>query len=139
MIDGPGYHSQAVSNAVHAVIAANGALCLFRIGARAQGQSHAEAASVLRRACSGTALEPGAPQRVQQLTDVLQQKTPAQYYGKQIGATTARRIMKQAERLIDCVEETLPKTGPQGGSQPLHGSMRPPAEHPPLLWPLSFA
>ena len=112
MVDTPGYSNQAVSNAVHAVIAANDALCLFRIGERAQGQSHAEAAGVLKRACQGTTLERQATQRVQQLADVLQQKTPAQYYGKPIDPETARRVMKQAERFIRWVEESLPETGP---------------------------
>jgi hypothetical protein len=111
--DGPGYHSQAVSNAVHAVIAANDAICLYLIAERAQAQSHAEAARVLRRACRGTALEQEVGQRAQQLVDVLQQKTPSQYYGKQIDDDTAQRVMKQAERFIRWVEATLPQPGPQ--------------------------
>ena len=115
-VDGPGYHSQAVSNAVLAVIAANDAFCLFRIGERAEGDSHAGAAAVLRRACKGTALETEAPRRAQQLADVLEQKSPSQYYGKQIAPDTAERVMRQAERLITWVRETLPEPEPE---QPL--------------------
>jgi len=112
MVDTPGYSNQAVSNAVHAVIAANDALCLFRIGERSPGQSHAEAANVLKRACQGTTLERQMGQRVRQLTDVLQQKTLAQYYGKPIDPETARRVMKQAERFIRWVEDSLPQDEP---------------------------
>jgi len=108
-VDGPGYHSQAVSNAVHAVIAANDALCLFRIGERAQGDSHAEAAAALRRAYQGTALEGQVRQRIRQLTDVLEQESPSQYYGKQVTRDTAARVLKQAERFLDWVRDTLPQ------------------------------
>ena len=112
MADGPGYRSQAVSNAVLATIAANDALCLFQIGERAQGQSHTEATRVLKRACRGTPLEPEATRRVQQLTEVLRQKTPAQYYGQQVSPDTAQRVMKQAERFIRWVEQALPEARP---------------------------
>jgi hypothetical protein len=108
-VDAPGYRSQAVSNAVHAVIAANDALCLFQIGQRPEGDSHAEAAAVLGRACRGTALEAQAPQRARQLIDVLQQKSASQYYGKQIDPDTARRVMIQAERFVGWVCESLPE------------------------------
>jgi hypothetical protein len=108
-IDAPGYHSQAVSNAVHAVIAANDAVCTFRIGERCQGASHTEAADVLRRACRGTALEQQATRRARQLADVLQQKSSAQYYGKQVDPETARRVMTQAQRFIEWVQEVLPQ------------------------------
>ena len=107
-IDAPGYHSQAVSNAVHAVIAANDALCLFQIGERARGDSHAEAAGMLKRACKGTALEQQVSQRTRQLADVLQQKSPSQYYGKQVDPDTAQRVMMQAKRFVVWVEEVLP-------------------------------
>lgn len=115
-VHGPGYHSQAVSNAVHAVIAANDALCLFQIGERAQGDSHAEAANVLGRACQGTALQHQVPPRIRQLADVLEQKSPSQYYGKQITPDAAERVMKQAERFIDWVRETLPQPEAQHSS-----------------------
>jgi len=107
LADTPGFHSQAVSNAVHAAIAANDALCLHRLGERARGQSHSEAASALKRACQGSSLEAQAAQRAQQLADVLAAKAPSQYYREQMDAETARRVMKQAERFLHWVEETL--------------------------------
>ena len=116
-MDGPGYHSQAVSNAVLAVIAATDALCLFRIGERAEGDS---ARRGCRRAPRGPArarpLRQRPLRRAQQLADVLEQKSPSQYYGKQITPDTAERVMKQAERFIKWVRETLPQPEPE---QPL--------------------
>jgi len=109
MVDGPGYENQAVSNAILAVIAANDALCLFLHGERAQGQSHAEARAALKTACRGTELEAEAAVRAQQLSDVLQQKHAAQYYGRPIGREAAGRAMKQAERFIGWVNDVLPK------------------------------
>lgn len=111
-VDAPGYHSQAVSNAVLAVIAANDALCLFRIGERARSDSHAEAITALKKACQGIALERQVAQRVRQLTDVLQQKSPSQYYGQQVHPDTTQRVMTQARRFIEWVEEILPELDP---------------------------
>lgn len=108
-VDAPGYRNQAVSNAIHAVIAANDAVCLFHSGQRVQGDSHAEAAAMLMRACKGTALEQQVPQRTRQLADVLQQKSASQYYGKQIDPATALRVMAQAERFVQWVQDTLPQ------------------------------
>jgi len=115
-IDAPGYRSQAVSNAIHAVIAANDAVCLFHTGQRAKGDSHAEAAAMLTRACKGTALEQQLPQRSRQLADVLQHKSASQYYGKQIDPDTARRVMTQAERFVQWVRDTL--TQPESEQPP---------------------
>ncbi len=60
---GPDYRNQAVSNAIHAAIAVNDALCLFHIGERAERASHSEATTALKRACKGTLLEAEAPRR----------------------------------------------------------------------------
>ena len=103
--------SQAVSNAVLAVIAANDAVCLYLAGATAGGKSHAEAARALQRACRGTRLEEACAQQSRLLADVLQQKTAAQYLGKPMGSDVAHRVMQQAERFIGWVEDVLPPTG----------------------------
>lgn len=105
--DRPGYTNQAVSNAVHAVIAANDAVCLRLINERPGGESHSEAARVLMRACKGTPWEAEASQRGQQLAQVLQQKNASQYHGALLSAETAERAMKQAERFIEWAEEVL--------------------------------
>jgi HEPN domain-containing protein len=103
-----GHFNQAASNAIHAAIAANDALCLFLGGERPRGQSHAEAARVLRRVCQGTQWEQEAATRAQQLTEVLQEKTAVQYEGRPIGARAADRVMKQAARFLEWAEAVLP-------------------------------
>jgi HEPN domain-containing protein len=105
--DRPGYANQAVSNAVHAVIAANDAICLRLINERPGGENHSEAVRVLTRACKGTPWEPEASQRGQQLTQVLQQKNASQYYGTVLPAAVAERVMKQADRFIEWAETVL--------------------------------
>lgn len=105
--DRPGYANQAVSNAVHAVIAANDAVCLRLINERPGGDNHSDAARVLLRACRGTTWESEASHRGQQLTQVLQQKNAAQYHGVLLSAETAERVMKQAERFIEWAEKVL--------------------------------
>jgi HEPN domain-containing protein len=105
--DRPGYTNQAVSNAVHAVIAANDAVCLRLINERPGGETHSEAVRVLTRACKGTPWEAEASQRGQQLTQVLQQRNASQYHGALLSAETAERVMKQAERFIEWAEKVL--------------------------------
>jgi HEPN domain-containing protein len=107
-VDGQGYTNQAVSNAIHAVIAANDAVCLFLINERPRGPSHPEAGRLLTRACRGTKWEEEAAQRVRQLADILQAKTASQYEGKTMSADRAKRTMGQAERFIGWVREVLP-------------------------------
>ena len=103
-----GYTNQAVSNAIHAVIAANDALCLFLISERARGQSHPEVGRLLTRACKGTKWEEEGARRTRQLADILQAKAASQYEGKPMSAETAQRVLSQAERFIAWVREVLP-------------------------------
>lgn len=76
--DRPGYGSEAVSNAVHAVIAANDAVCLCLLNERPGGESHIEAVRVLTRACRGTPWGQDVVPHGQQLAQVLQQKSASQ-------------------------------------------------------------
>ncbi len=112
--DRPGYTNQAVSNAVHAVIAANDAVCLRMINEWPGGENHSEAVRVLTRACKGTPWEHDAAQRGQQLTQVLQRKNASQYHGAVLSAAVAERVMKQAERFLEWVEKVL--ASPDAGS-----------------------
>ena len=57
----------------------------------------------------GGAAQQQVKHRARQLTDVLQQKSPSQYYGKQVDPETARRVMTQAGRFIQWVRESLPQ------------------------------
>jgi len=105
--DRPGYGNQAVSNAAHAVIAANDALCLRLLNERPGGENHAEAVRVLTRACRGTTWESEVGQHGQQLAQVLQQKNASQYQGALLPDAVAERVLKQAERFIEWAEKVL--------------------------------
>ena len=105
--DRPVYANQAVSNAVHAVIAANDALCLRLLNERPGGENHTEAVRVLTRACRGTAWEDKAGQHGQQLAQVLQQKNASQYQGGLLSEAVTDRVLKQAERFIEWAEKVL--------------------------------
>ncbi|HCU34806.1 MAG TPA: hypothetical protein DGT21_04945 [Armatimonadetes bacterium] len=108
----PGYTNQAVSNAVHATIAANDAVCLRLLNERPGGENHSEAVRVLTRACKRTPWEHEASQRGRQLTRVLQQKNASQYHGSPLSQATAERVMRQAERFVDWVENVLTSPDP---------------------------
>jgi hypothetical protein len=83
-----------VSNAVHAVIAANDAICLRLLNERPGGESHIDAVRVLTRACK-------------QLSQVLQQKNVSQYQGVPLSDAVAGRVLKQAERFVEWAESVL--------------------------------
>ncbi len=100
--------SQAASNAILAVIAANDAICLYHLGERPGGESHGEAARFLKDACKGTRWERDAAKRAVQFTSIIREKNAAQYEGRPIGPATADRIMKQAKRFIDWADGVLP-------------------------------
>jgi len=104
----PEHTSQAAGNAIHAVIAANDALCLHQLGERPGGESHSEAAQFLQRACSGTRWEQEAAQKAGQYTRIIREKNAVEYEGRSIGAEAADLIVKRAKRFLDWVEEVLP-------------------------------
>lgn len=104
----PEHASQAVSNATHAVIAANDAVCLYQLGERPRGESHGEAARLLQAACKGTRWERGAATRARQFAQILREKNAAEYEGRLIAPETADRIMRQAKRFLDWAEQVLP-------------------------------
>lgn len=104
----PEHASQAASNAIHAVIAANDALCLHQLGERPGGESHSEAAQFLQRACRGTRWEQDAARRARHYTQIIREKNAAEYEGRSIGPEAADMIMKRAKRFLDWVEELLP-------------------------------
>lgn len=104
----PEHASQAVSNAVHAVIAANDAVCLYRLGERPGGRSHSETGRFLQRAGRGTPWEREASVRARQLAQVLREKNAAEYEGRLVAPDTADRIMRQARRFLDWAERVLP-------------------------------
>jgi len=113
----PEHASQAVSNAVHAVIAANDAVCLYQLAERPGGESHGEAGRFLQAACKGTRWEQEAATRARQFAQILREKNAAEYEGRLIAPETADRIMRQAKRFLDWAERVLPPLplSPDGG------------------------
>ena len=85
----PAHASQAASNAIHAVIAANDALCVYQLGERAAGQSHSEAARFLQRALRGTRWEEQAARHAKGFTQIIREKNAAEYEGRSIGPDSA--------------------------------------------------
>lgn len=104
---GPQHLNQGLSSAILAVIAANDALCLALIGIVPGGDSHARATREMQAACKGTRHEAEAAKRARQLAEILEHKTTVQYRGQPLRPETADRVMKQAERFIDWVEDVL--------------------------------
>ena len=104
----PEHASQAVSNAVLAVIAANDAVCLYLLGEVPGGRSHGGAARLLQAACKGTRWEQEAATRARQFAQILREKNAAQYEGRLLAPETADRTMTQARRFLDWVDRVLP-------------------------------
>lgn len=105
--DDPEHMNQAVSNAVHAVIAANDALCISLLGRRSSGTSHRDAAHLLQAACRGTQWEREAAARSRQYSQIVSIKNAAEYEGVPLSPETAQRIMTQSKRFLDWIECVL--------------------------------
>ncbi len=106
----PEHANQAASNAIHAVIAANDALCLYLLHERPGGDSHTEASRMLQRACKGTAWEREAARKARQYAQIVQLKNAAQYEGQLLRPDDVARIMTQAKRFLDWAQRVLPDT-----------------------------
>ena len=109
----PQHLNQGLSHIILAAIAANDALCLALIGTVPGGDSHARATRELQAACKGTRHESEAARRARQLAEVLEQKSNVQYRGQPIRPETAEKVMRQAQRFIDWVEDLLAEERPE--------------------------
>ena len=103
----PQHANQAASNAILAAIAANDAICIFLGKPQPGGQSHTEAARILREACKGTRWEDEAAPKVRQLLAIISHKNAAQYTGRLLSQETADRIIQQAERFLEWAEQIV--------------------------------
>jgi hypothetical protein len=106
-VNDPGHVNQAVSNAIHAVIAANDALCLRLMRRRPGGISHAAGARALQQACKGRPWEREAASHAHQYSQIVREKNAAEYEGQAINLESAQRIMTQSRRFLDWVEKVL--------------------------------
>ncbi len=97
----PGSTNVAGSNAVLAGIAAADAICGHTIGARAAGDAHAEAISLLQRAT------PPGSRASTHLRRLLSSKTDTQYSSNLVSVTKAAEMLNSAEKLIEEMERLL--------------------------------
>lgn len=93
-----GHHQAAVSNAVHAAIAAADAVTVFHVGKRSARQRHEEAAHLLGTlGLPESEVEP----RARQLRRLLGLKTKAEYTDELVTAHEAQASVRDAERLVE--------------------------------------
>ncbi len=100
-----------MSNAALAVINANDALCLALLGRSATSETHAQAADWLQEAARRAGLEEAGAEQARHFRAVVGPKNEAQYGRAETTNDAADRIMKQAKRFIDWVDEVLRSRG----------------------------
>jgi triphosphoribosyl-dephospho-CoA synthetase len=88
----------AVTNAVHAGIAASDALCCLRLGERSADQDHASATVLLARVDKSLAIE---------LTRLLALKTKAAYETRRVSDADAKGALRRAAKLIAAAAAAL--------------------------------
>ena len=92
-----GHHQAAVSNAVHAAIAAVDAVTVFHVGKRGVPQRHEDAVHLLGMlGLPESEVEP----RARQLRRLLGLKTKAEYTDDLVTADEAKGSVQDAERLV---------------------------------------
>ncbi len=102
-----GRWSVAVSNAALAVISANDAVCLAFLGRLATSETHAQAAHLLTEAARRGGFEEAAAEQVRRFGEIVGLKNDAQYGRSEMTMDKADRVVKQAKRFIDWVDEVL--------------------------------
>lgn len=89
-------------DAIHAAIAAADAVCVFEVGERSSSSSHDDASGLLAR--SGA---PGAREKAEQLTAVLELKSQVAYESGLVKRSSAEVLLKRSRRLLDWAHELL--------------------------------
>lgn len=91
----------AASLAVLAAIAAGDAACCHRLGRRARGQSHAEAAALV------ATINPNGKTMSKKFTEVLTSKDESHYGFSLVSRTKAKSIVSKSEGLVSWAAEVL--------------------------------
>ena len=91
----------AVSNAVHAGIAAADAICCVRLGRHAVGDDHRSATELVRKT------GPGGADAARALTTLLGLKSKAQYQIGVIGRTDATSAVRRARSLVEHADKVV--------------------------------
>jgi hypothetical protein len=95
------YSSAAATLAVLAGIAASDAACCNELGKRSKGESHQEAARLLRE------ITPGGKEAASDLAVLLGLKDRAQYGAMALGGRDLRKVIRRAEKLCAFAETVL--------------------------------
>jgi hypothetical protein len=91
----PESRTAAAANAVLAGIAASDAVCCKALGRRSRGESHYEAADLLKE------IEPGGAEIAKKFIDLINLKDTAHHGLVMISATQLKVLLRRAKSLID--------------------------------------
>jgi uncharacterized protein (UPF0332 family) len=95
----------ATISAIHAVIAASDAMCIYFLGKRNAGESHNEAAGLFKTI---KADDEGINTNANRIARILSIKGMAEYEERLIFRTEAEKILKDCERFLGYVKTKLP-------------------------------
>jgi HEPN domain-containing protein len=90
-------------NAIHSSIAACDAMCIFYLGKRHAGDTHTESVSLFKTINDSEDLRKNA----QRLTRLLSIKNMAEYEERLVYRSEAESAIKDCERFLDYVKDTL--------------------------------
>lgn len=98
--------NSATISAIHAVIAASDAMCIYFLGKRNAGESHNEAAALFKAIKSD---DEGINTNASRIARILSIKTMAEYEEGLVFRTGAEKALKDCERFLEYVKSKLPR------------------------------
>lgn len=96
----------ATISAIHAVIAASDAVCIYFLGKRNASESHNEAAALFK---SIKADDEEISTNANRIARILSIKNMAEYEDRLVFRTEAEKALKDCERFLEYVKAKLPK------------------------------
>jgi len=96
----------ATISAIHAVIAASDAMCIYFLGKRNASESHNEAAVLFKTIKTD---DEGIDTNANRIARVLSIKSMAEYEERLVHRTEAEKALKDCERFLEYVKAKLPK------------------------------
>ena len=96
----------ATINAIHAVIAASDAMCIYFLGKRNGSESHNEAAALFKTI---KADDEEINTNANRIARILSIKSMAEYEERLVFRTEAEKVFKDCERFLDYVKTKLSK------------------------------
>jgi len=93
-------------SAIHAVIAASDAMCIYFLGKRNVSESHNEAAALFKTIKSD---DEEINTNVNRIARILSIKSMAEYEERLVFRAEAEKVLKDCERFLEYVKAKLPK------------------------------